>query len=235
MMNSITGDRCLGLVGGLGVGAAVHYYQQLAKAYEGRESALHLLMAHADMRRVVRCVETGDRKALAEYLCSLIEQMRAGGAAIAVVPAVTPHICVQELKAISPLPLVDILEAVAREVRAAGYRRVALFGTRFTVQSAFFGALEGVEVVTPRPEEIDAIHAAYFAMASSGEGTAEQHETLTRIAHTLCSRDKVEAILLAGTDLALVFNQNNISFSYVDCAAAHIRAILAELAGRPLI
>jgi aspartate racemase len=222
-------DRCLGLVGGLGVGAAVHYYQQLAKAYEGRESALHLLMAHADMRRAVRCVEAGDRTALAEYLCALIEQMRAGGAEIAAVPAVTPHICVRELKAISPLPLVDILEATAREVRSAGHRRVALFGTSFTIRNAFFGALEGVEVVTPRPEEIDAIHAAYFQMASSGTGTSEQYETLTTIAHTLCSRDKVDAVLLAGTDLALVFHEGNITFPYVDCAAVHIRAILAEL------
>jgi aspartate racemase len=229
MMNSTMRDRCLGLVGGLGVGAAVHYYQQLAKAYEGRESALHLLMAHADMRRAVRCVEAGDRQALAEYLCSLIEQMRAGGADIAAVPAVTPHICIQELKAISPLPLVDILEAVAAEVRAAGYRRVALFGTRFTIQNSFFGALDAVEVVTPRPEEIDAIHAAYFQMASSGAGSSEQYETLTRIAHTLCKRDGAEAILLAGTDLALIFNDSNITFPYLDCAAAHIRAILAEL------
>jgi aspartate racemase len=229
MMNSITRDRCLGLVGGLGVGAAVHYYQQLAKAYEPRESALHLLMAHADMRRAVRCVEAGDRKGLAEYLCGLIRQMRDGGAEIAAVPAVTPHVCRQELKAISPLPLVDILDAVADEVRSAGYRRVALFGTRFTVQSAFFGALEGVEVVTPRPDEIDAIHTAYFAMASTGEGTAEQHDALTRIAHTLCSRDKVDAVLLAGTDLALIFNEYTTSFPYVDCAAVHIRAILDEL------
>jgi aspartate racemase len=229
MMNSSTGDRCLGLVGGLGVGAAVHYYQHLAKSYEARESPLRLLMAHADMRHAVRYVEAGDRPGLARYLCGLIEQMRAGGAEIAAVPAVTPHICVRELKAISPLPLVDILDAVAREVQSAGYRRVALFGTRFTIRNSFFGALEGVDVVMPRPEEIEAIHAAYFAMASSGEGNAEQHETLTRIAQTLCSRDKVDAILLAGTDFALVFHEGNITFPHMDCAAVHIRAILAEL------
>ena len=222
-------DKCLGLVGGLGVGAVVHYYQQLARAYEGRENPLRLLIAHADLRRAVRCVEAGDRNALAGYLCSLIEQMRAGGAEIAAVPAVTPHICVRELKAISPLPLVDILDAVAREVRAAGYRRVALFGTRFTIQNSFFGALEGVDVVMPQPKEIDAIHAAYFQMASSGAATSEPYETLTAIAHALCSRDKVDAILLAGTDLALIFNESTITFPYLDCAAAHIRAILAEL------
>lgn len=222
-------DRCLGLVGGLGVGAAVHYYQQLAKAYDGRQSPLRLVMAHADMRRGVRYVEAGDRKGLAQYLCSLIGQMRAAGAEVAAVPAVTPHICRQELKAVSPLPLVDILDAVADEVRSAGYRRVALFGTRFTIQNSFFGAIDSAEVVMPRPEEIEAIHAAYFDMASGGAGTREQYDTLTRIAHTLCERDGVQALLLAGTDLSLVFNDSNITFPYLDCAAVHIRAILAEL------
>jgi aspartate racemase len=223
-------DHCLGLVGGLGVGAAVHYYEQLARAYQTRESALHLIMAHADMRRALRHAEANDREGLAQYLCSLIEQMRAAGAEIAVVPAVTPHLCIRELKAISPLPLVDILESVARHVQTAGYRRVALFGTRFTIQSSFFGALEGIDVVMPHPEEVAAIHAAYFAMAASGAGTAEQYEELTRIAHTLCKRDRVEAILLAGTDLALIFNEHTTTFPYVDCAAVHIAAILEVLA-----
>jgi aspartate racemase len=188
-----------------------------------------MLMAHADMWSAVGYAEAGDRAGLARYLCSFIEQMRAGGAEVAAVPAVTPHMCIRELKAISPLPLVDILEAVAADVQRRGYRRVALFGTRFTIESAMFGALEGVEVVMPRPEEVDEIHSAYFGMASTDKGTSEQYETLSRIAHTLCSRDKVDAVLLAGTDLALVFHEGNITFPHVDCAAVHIQAILAEL------
>jgi|SRR5579883_1467425 len=224
-------DRCLGLIGGLGVGAAVHYYQELARAYEGREQPLRLLMAHADMRRAVQYATAGDAQALAAYLCELIEQLRCAGAELAVVPAVTPHLCIEELKAISPLPLVNILESVAQEVRAKGYRKVALFGTRFTIERAMFGALEGVDVVMPRPEEIDAIHAAYFAMASENNGTAAQHETLTKIAHTLIERDGVEAILLAGTDLALVFRADNTSFPYLDCAAVHLLAIVEAMQG----
>ena len=222
-------DRCLGLIGGLGVGAAVHYYEQLAKAYEPRDRPLRLLMAHADMRRAVACATAGDRVGLARYLCSLIERLRDGGAEVAAVPAVTPHLSIRELEAMTPLPLVDLLQAVAGEVRAAGHRRVALFGTRFTIESSMFGALSGVEVVMPRPDEVEAIHAAYFEMASSGTGTKEQHQLLTRIAHRLCRSEGVEAILLAGTDLALVFDDRNITFPYLDCAAAHIRAILREL------
>jgi aspartate racemase len=39
-------------------------------------------------------------------------------------------------------------------------------------------------------------------------------------------------ILLAGTDLALIFNEGNIEFPYIDCAALHLQAIMQEILSR---
>ena len=52
-----SGSRCLGLIGGLGVGATVQYYQALAKAHEQLQNPLRLVMVHADMRRVLVYVQ----------------------------------------------------------------------------------------------------------------------------------------------------------------------------------
>ena len=60
-------------------------------------------------------------------------------------------------------------------------------------------------------------------------GTEEQHKNLTAIAHTVRQRDGVEAIVLAGTDLSLLFNETNTEFRHVDCAALHLRRILKGL------
>jgi aspartate racemase len=57
-------------------------------------------------------------------------------------------------------------------------------------------------------------------------GGDEDRERLTSIADALIRRDSVEAIILAGTDLALIFNESNTSFPHVDCARAHLDAIL---------
>ena len=54
--------RNLGLIGGLGPGATVHYYRELAKAQAGE-----LLIIHADMDRVLGDVQRGDRIGLAGY------------------------------------------------------------------------------------------------------------------------------------------------------------------------
>ena len=41
--------------------------------------------------------------------------------------------------------------------------------------------------------------------------------------------DVVATTPLAGTDLSLLFNEANITFSYIDCAALHLQAILRSL------
>jgi len=50
------------------------------------------------------------------------------------------------------------------------------------------------------------------------------------VAHALIRRERVEAILLAGTDLNLILSETNAGFPAVDCAAAHIDAIVARMA-----
>ena len=51
-------------------------------------------------------------------------------------------------------------------------------------------------------------------------------EKLRRIARAILARDRVEAIVLAGTDLNVIFDEATAGFPAVDCAAAHIDAIL---------
>jgi aspartate racemase len=221
--------RCLGLVGGLGVGAAVHYNQGLAKAHASQGVPLDLVMAHAETDRIFEYVQAGDRMGMAEYLAGFAHRLKAAGAEFVAVPAVTPHFCVRELVAISPLPVLSIIEPLADEIRARGVRRVAVFGTRFVIESRLFGLVEGVEFCHPSAEEIEYIHATYKELAQSGRGTEEQFAGLTRVAHALSEREKVDAILMAGTDLSLLFNDTNTTFPSIDCAALHIRRILQSI------
>jgi aspartate racemase len=74
-----------------------------------------------------------------------------------------------------------------------------------------------VEVVVP--EQVETIYSAYMNIVNGGT------EDRTRIAQEL----PVDAVLLAGTDLAQVFDETNTEFSHIDCAKVHIQAILREL------
>ena len=92
-----------------------------------------------------------------------------------------------------------------------------------------FGALTGIEVVQPRAYEVDYIHNTYYHLASTGMGGTSEREGLTKLAESLIRRESLDAIVLAGTDLALIFDETNISFPHLDCARVHIDAILRRM------
>jgi aspartate racemase len=215
----------VGLIGGLGVGAAVHYYRELASAHDDARDPLRLVMTHASISRTTAYAAAGDRQALAEYLSGFLTHMAAAGATLGVVPAVTPHIGIKKLKALAPIPVSDLIEAVADHVRMRRFSRIALFGTRYVVESDLYGGLHDVEVVRPRDDEVSFIHHAYSHLAHTATVSADHRNQLIALADTLVKRDAVEAVVLAGTDFCLMFNASNTPFPHVDCARVHIEAI----------
>lgn len=220
--------RCLGLIGGLGPGATAHYYQQLVAAHEQRGRTLRLLIAHADIKRVYALVTAKDLDGLARYLAGLIAETAAGGAELTAIVAATPHICASQLGAISPLPLIDMLAEVRQAVNARGLKRVALLGTRFTIETRLFGCLEGIETVMPEAGQIETIQDLYKEFVE-GRGSDVKTDELRRIARAFVSRDGAQSVLIAGTDLSDVFTEANAGFPMIDCARVHIDAIVRRL------
>src|SRR3982751_6225489 len=98
----------VGIVGGLGVGATVHYYEKITAACKARAVAPDLVFVHADVDRGQGFVRDGKLEALADYLAGFIDRLARAGAEAAVLPAVTPHICIAELRPRIRLPLIDI-------------------------------------------------------------------------------------------------------------------------------
>ncbi len=225
----MTVQKTLGLLGGLGVGATVLYYEGITASAAKRGYVPKLVIAHAHAPNALALVTAGRIGDMAAYLATFADQLAAAGADVLAIPAITPHICLAELQRLTPLPFVDILATTADTIRARGARRIALMGTRFTIERKLFGRLDDFDVVAPRPAEIDEIHSIYVDMATTNRGTPAQADRLREIASTLCRRDKVEAIVLAGTDLNLIFTEENAGFPAVDCAAAHIDAIVEAM------
>ena len=154
------------------------------------------------------------------------------GADVAVMPAVTPHICLAETIRRTTVPILSIFEPIAAEIRARKVARVALFGTIFTMQGSLWGALPDVDIVKPQADEMDFIGKAYQRILDSQRADPADAAELRRIAGELARRDGVESILLAGTDLALMFeDEASAGFPCLDVARLHIEAIVRHLVG----
>ena len=223
-------SRTFGLVAGLGVGAGIFYYRSLVNAHLARGLSPRILMVHADVRRVMSLAAARQTQELAAYLAGLLRQLAGGGAQIATIPAFSPQICAQELAQMTPLPLISLLDAIVAEVELRKLRRVAIFGARVTMETKLFGRLPNVDVIAPSSSEVDLVSTMYPRIVESEQASIQDYETLRALAHTLVDRERLDAIVLAGTDLSFVFNPENADFPHLDGARTHIAAIMQQLA-----
>jgi aspartate racemase len=220
---------CIGIVGGLGVGATIHYYEKITAACTARGVVPDLLINHADANTGQVFIRAGRLDRLGDYLAPYIEQLATGGAAAVAIPAVTPHIAIAEIKARTKVPLINIMETLGVELRAKKLKRVALFGTIYTMQGSLWGQVTDAEIVKAQPDEMKFLGEAYQRLLDTRTPAPGDVARLREIAATLQKRDGVEAILLAGTDLAVIFDETNAGFPCIDVARLHIDAIVARL------
>jgi aspartate racemase len=83
--------------------------------------------------------------------------------------------------------------------------------------------------VKPQPDEMDFVGKAYQRILDTQAADPADATRLREIAAILQQRDGVEAILLAGTDLAVMFDETSAGFPCIDVARLHIDAIVARL------
>ena len=220
---------CIGIVGGLGVGATVHYYEKIAAACTARGIVPDLLFNHADANTGQAFVRAGRLDQLGDYLARYIDQLAAGGAQAVAIPAVTPHIAIAEIRQRTKVPLINIVETIGVELRARKLKKVALFGTIFTMQGSLWGQMTDAEIVKPQPDEMKFVGEAYQRLLDTRTPAPGDVARLREIAASLQKRDGVETVLLAGTDLAVIFDEANAGFPCIDVARLHIDAIVARL------
>lgn len=215
----------IGLIVGIGPAATDFYYRYLISALSQAGQDLTLTMAHADTKTLLLNQAQGNVAAQVGVYLQLTERLLRCGIERVAVTSIAGHFCIDAFKDMSPVPVIDLLEVVKLEVRRRGLKRVGLLGTRVVMETGFNGVLDGVEVVAPATGLLD-VHDAYVSMASAGLATAAQRELFLRTGATLTNQQGCEAIMLAGTDLALVFKEgDNPGFETVDCAALHAAAI----------
>lgn len=193
--------KVLGVLGGIGPESTIAYYRALIA--EGRAATPDgeqppILINSIDVQRVLGLVEQNAHAELVDYVVRELERLERG---LAIIAANTPHVVFDDVQARSALPLVSIVEASRDAVRAAGFHRVGLFGTRFTMQGRFYPdvlSAADIDVVVPRTDEQSYIHDKYINELLKGHFLPTTRDGLLSIVEDMRARDRVDAILLAG-------------------------------------
>jgi aspartate racemase len=224
----------VGIVGGLGPESTIDYYRRILEAWERHDAstAPSIVIDSLDVRRALHLVAT-DRAALTEYLLASLLRLSGAGVDFAAMTANTPHIVFDDLVARSPVPLVSIVETCAEEARRRGLSRLALLGTRFTMEAPFYPAVcarHGVVVVAPKEADRAWIHERYVGELLKGDFRDDTREQFISLVGRLHHEESIDGVILGGTELPLLLSTPVIAgVPALDTTALHVAAIVTRL------
>jgi aspartate racemase len=224
----------VGIIGGLGPESTIDYYRRILEAWQREDpsTAPSIVIDSLDVQRALHLVER-DRVALTEYLLASLHRLARAGVDFAAMTANTPHIVFDELTARSPVPLLSIVEVCAQEAQRRGLRRLALLGTRFTMEGAFYPdvcARYGIAVVTPNDADRAWVHERYVGQLLKGEFRDDTRREFMSIVSRLRDDESIDGIILGGTELPLLLSSPVIAdLPALDTTALHVAAIVKRL------
>ncbi len=216
----------LGLIVGIGPASTDYYYRYLISAFSKAGLPLELTMAHADTSILLHNQANGNKAAQIEIYSKLATRLKAAGVDILAITSIAGHFCVNEFMQVSSLPVLNLLDIIDDEISKLKFKKLGLIGTRVVMESCFYGAISNADVIAPASDNLTQVHDAYVAMATAGVVTESQRQIFIKAGRDLIDRSSVEAIMLAGTDLDLVYKDRAWPFPVVDCAKMHAAAIV---------
>src|SRR5207249_316971 len=173
----------------------VEYYRRLVAAYQARNpkgGAPPIIINSVDNKKLVDWFTRNELAPVIDFLAAEIETLARAGADFALIAAVTPHLVFDHLQQRARIPMLSIVEATADVAAKARLRRLALFGTRFTMQARLFpDAFEGrgMTIVLPNEEQQTFIHDKYMGELFVGRILNETHDALIDIVETMKERN----------------------------------------------
>jgi aspartate racemase len=228
----------VGIVGGLGPEATVDYYRRILAAWELEypSSAPSIVIDSLDAQRALKLV-AADRQAFSDYLFASLQRLAGAGVDFAVLSANTAHIVFDDLSVRSPVPILSIVETCAAAAQRHGLKRVALLGTRFTMEATFYPevcARNGVEVVIPTADERAWVHERYVGELLDGDFRENTRQAFISLVDRLRRDEGIEGVILGGTELPLLLRNTSIAgVPVLDTTGLHVAAIVQRLRSAP--
>ncbi|MFA6965495.1 aspartate/glutamate racemase family protein [Bosea sp. (in: a-proteobacteria)] len=218
----------IGLIGGIGVAATIVYYQRLTAAAAARGVArLELTIAHGEIQELIRNNLADRREEQARAFLPLVQRLNDAGCDCIALSSLGAHFCLDELAALSPLPIVSAVAPLDAYFVEQGIKRIGLLGTRVVMRTRLYGQLARTDAIT-LDDEIEILGQTYQDVAVAGTSSSGQRERFLDAGRRMIAAG-ADAIVLAGTDLNLAFDGQDPGYRVIDALDVHV-ALLADLA-----
>ena len=221
--------RTLGLLGGMSWESTLPYYRIVNERVRERLGGLHsakLVLHSVDFAGIEALQQADHWDEAGALLADAARGLREAGAEAIVLCTNTMHRVAPAIEAAVDLPLLHIADATAARIRAAGLDRVALLGTRFTMEQPFYRErieAAGVDVLVPDADERARVHRVIYDELCRGQLRDASRDDYRAIIAGMVARGAQGAIL-GCTEIGLLVGEGDADVPLFDTARIHAEA-----------
>jgi aspartate racemase len=224
--------KTIGLIGGMSWESTAHYYRLLNEGVRARLGGLHsapCLLASIDFAEVEPLQRAGRWEEAGAILNRAALGLERAGAELMLICANTMHKVADQAMAGVRAPLVHIADVTAERVRAAGLRRVALLGTRYTMEQDFYrGRLaerHGLEVLVPGADDRAEVNRVIFEELVLGRVEPRSRARLVGMVEALVGAG-AQGVIAGCTEIPMLLGEQDVPVPLFDTTALHAAAAL---------
>ncbi|HHS9853721.1 TPA: aspartate/glutamate racemase [Klebsiella quasipneumoniae subsp. quasipneumoniae] len=219
--------KTIGLLGGMSWESTIPYYHLINEGVKARLGGLHsarLVLHSVDFHEIEACQSTGDWDRAGAILADAAVGLQQAGAEGIVLCTNTMHKVADAIAARCQVPFLHIADATGRAIAAKGQRRVALLGTRYTMEQTFYrGRLQAqfaIETLIPEADDRARINQIIFDELCLGTFSEASRDYYLQVIAALAEQG-AEGVIFGCTEIGLLVPAELSPLPVFDTAAIH--------------
>lgn len=219
--------KTIGLIGGMSWESSAVYYDLINKKVRELLGGFHScksIMVTVDFAEIEKLQHQGEWKVLDKMMVASARQLERAGAEIVVLCTNTMHLCSPAILENISIPFLHIAEATGMEIVKKNLKKVALLGTKFTMEKDFYKVYLfekfGVEVIIPTEQDRNEVHRIIYTELVHGKFTDASQEIYKTIIHNLEQRG-AEGVILGCTEIPLLISDTDVNIPTFDTTTIH--------------
>jgi aspartate racemase len=219
----------IGLVGGMSWESTALYYARLNRLVHRRLGGHHnarSVLVTLDFEDLTSPAGRGDWAGVAATVSAAAAATEKAGAGFVMLTAMTGHAVADEVASAIGIPLLHAGDVLAETAAGRGVTRLGLLGTSTTLTGTFLTSrlkARGIEPAIPGEADRATIDRIIFDELTQGVIEQSSRKTVTTIATSL-KKTGAEAVVLACTELPLLFAPPSLTCPFIDLVDLHVEA-----------
>lgn len=221
--------KTIGLIGGTSWVSTMDYYKLINEGVNeklGGSEFARCIIYSLNYGDIIRNNTKDDWDANLQLIAEGAEILQNGGAKAILLCANTMHLIAHRLQQKINIPIIHIAAVTAKEIKKEGLKKVALLGTRFTMERDFYKAKlseQGIEAIIPGDDDRGFIHYTIFEELGKNILKEESRLRYLAIIKKLVA-EGAKGIILGCTEIPLLIKKEDVAVPVFDTAMIHAKA-----------